>query len=206
MKIQRMKTNRIVNPLGFDLKTPHVSWTVTDTEAKKQLWARVEVSKTEDFADVIFDTGACKTASSLGVPVEIALEPRTRYFWRVTVMGDNGELVTSDTAWFETAKLDEPFTAQRISPCLAPDTAPYMRRAFEITGEVLSARAYFTGLGIYELYLNGEKANDEYLVRLHRLRQLDSVPDLRRDRPPSHRRKRHRRHFGQRLGKRPLWF
>lgn len=35
MKIQRMKTNRIVNPLGFDLKTPHVSWTVTDTEAKK---------------------------------------------------------------------------------------------------------------------------------------------------------------------------
>lgn len=164
MKIQRMKTNRIVNPLGFDLKTPHVSWTVTDTEAKKQLWARVEVSKTEDFADVIFDTGACKNASSLGVPVEIALEPRTRYFWRVTVMGDNGELVTSDTAWFETAKLDEPFTAQRISPCLAPDTAPYMRRAFEITGEVLSARAYFTGLGIYELYLNGEKANDEYLA------------------------------------------
>lgn len=164
MKIQRMKTNRIVNPLGFDLKTPHVSWTVTDTEAKKQLWARVEVSKTENFADVIFDTGACKTASSLGVPVEIALEPRTRYFWRVTVMGDNGELVTSDTAWFETAKLDEPFTAQRISPCLAPDTAPYMRRAFEITGEVLSARAYFTGLGIYELYLNGEKANDEYLA------------------------------------------
>ena len=164
MKIQRMKTNRIVNPLGFDLKTPHVSWTVTDTEAKKQLWARVEVSKTEDFADVIFDTGACKTASSLGVPVEIALEPRTRYFWRVTVMGDNGETATSDTAWFETAKLDEPFTAQRISPCLAPDTAPYMRRAFEITGEVLSARAYFTGLGIYELYLNGEKANDEYLV------------------------------------------
>ena len=164
MKIQRMKTNRIVNPLGFDLKTPHVSWTVTDTEAKKQLWARVEVSKTEDFADIIFDTGACKTASSLGVPVEIALEPRTRYFWRVTVMGDNGELVTSDTAWFETAKLDEPFTAQRISPCLAPDTAPYMRRAFEIPGEVLSARAYFTGLGIYELYLNGEKANDEYLA------------------------------------------
>ena len=164
MKIQRMKTNRIVNPLGFDLKTPHVSWTVTDTEAKKQLWARVEVSKTENFADVIFDTGACKTASSLGVPVEIALEPRTRYFWRVTVMGDNGDLVTSDTAWFETAKLDEPFTAQRISPCLAPDTAPYMRRAFEIIGEVLSARAYFTGLGIYELYLNGEKANDEYLA------------------------------------------
>ena len=89
MKIQRMKTNRIVNPLGFDLKTPSVSWTVADTEAKKQRWARVEVSETEDFAEIVFDTGKSKTASSLGVPVEIALRPRTRYFWRVTVMGDN---------------------------------------------------------------------------------------------------------------------
>ena len=158
MKIQRMKTNRIVNPLGFDLKTPHVSWTVTDTEAKKAaLGARGGFQNGGFCRRYLLIPARAKTASSLGVPVEIALEPRTRYFWRVTVMGDNGELVTSDTAWFETAKLDEPFTAQRISPCLAPDTAPYMRRAFEITGEVLSARAYFTGLGIYELYLNGEK-------------------------------------------------
>ena len=164
MKIQRMKTNRIVNPLGFDLKTPSVSWTVTDTEAKKQVWARVEVADSADFAHLLFDTGECRTASSLGVPVELALSPRTRYFWRVTVCGDNGETATSDTAWFETAKLDEPFAGEKISPCLPAETAPYMRRAFHIDGKVLSARAYFTGLGIYELYLNGEKANDEYLA------------------------------------------
>lgn len=164
MKIQRMKTNRIVNPLGFDLGTPTVSWTVTDTGAKKQVWARVEVSDSADFATLLYDTGECRTASSLGVPVEMELKPRTRYFWRVTVMGDNGETATSEAAWFETAKLGEPFQGERISPCLPADTAPYMRRAFEIDGEVLSARAYFTGLGIYELYVNGEKAGDEYLA------------------------------------------
>ena len=103
MKIQRMKTNRIVNPLGFDLKTPVVSWTVEETEAKKQLWARVEVAADADFSTILFDTGESRTASSLGVPVEIALSPRTRYFWRVTVCGDNGERATSDAAWFETA-------------------------------------------------------------------------------------------------------
>lgn len=164
MKIQRMKTNRIVNPLGFDLKTPVVSWTVEETEAKKQLWARVEVAADADFSTILFDTGESRTASSLGVPVEIALSPRTRYFWRVTVCGDNGERATSDAAWFETAKLDEPFAGQRISPCLPADTAPYMRRAFQVEGKVLSARAYFTGLGVYELYVNGEKAGDEYLA------------------------------------------
>ena len=39
-----------------------------------------------------------------------------------------------------------------------------MRRAFQVEGKVLSARAYFTGLGVYELYVNGEKAGDEYLA------------------------------------------
>lgn len=164
MKIERMKTNRIVNPLGFDLKTPTVSWTVTDTAAKHQVWARVEVAADADFETVLWDTGESKTLSSLGVPVDMALQPRTRYFWRVTVAGENGEQATSGAAWFETGKLDEPFAAQPISPVLPENTAPYFRHGFAVEGEVLSARAYFTGLGIYELYINGKKAGDEYLA------------------------------------------
>ncbi len=164
MIIQRMKTNRILNPLGFDLKTPTVSWTVAETTAKEQVWARVEVSDTSTFESILFDTGEDRTLSSLGVPVLLDLQPRTRYFWRVTVLADNGETATSDAAWFETAKLDEPFTAERISPCLTPGTMPYMRRSFTVNGKIKRARAYFTGLGVYELYINGQKASDEYLA------------------------------------------
>ena len=164
MKIERMKTNRIVNPLGFDLKTPKVSWTVTDTEAQRQSWARVEVSDSQDFARILFDTGRQESLSSLGVEISMELAPRTRYYWRVTVCADNGETAVSETAWFETANLQEPFIGQRISPDLPADTSPYMRRAFEIEGTVVQARAYFTGLGIYELYINGKKAGDEYLA------------------------------------------
>ena len=164
MRIERMKTNRIVNPLGFDLKTPTVSWTVTDTEAKKQAWARVEVSKCPEFCEVLFDTGEDSTLSSLGVPLQLELEPRTRYFWRVTVCADNGEIAVSEKAWFETGKMDELLAGTMITPELPPETAPYMSKTFEIDGEVQRARAYFTGLGIYELYINGEKANNEYLT------------------------------------------
>ncbi|MBO5253291.1 MAG: family 78 glycoside hydrolase catalytic domain [Clostridia bacterium] len=164
MRIERMKTNRIVNPLGFDLKTPTVSWTVTDTEAKKQVSARVEVSKCPEFCEVLYDTGADSTLSSLGVPLKLDLEPRTRYYWRVTVCADNGESAVSEAAWFETGKMQEALLGEKITPELPAETAPYMRKAFEIDGEVKSARAYFTGLGIYELYINGEKANNEYLA------------------------------------------
>ncbi len=164
MKIIRMKTNRIVNPLGFDLKTPSVSWTVTETAAKKQVSARVEVSKRPDFSEPVFDTGVSKTLSSLGVKLEFPLEPRTRYFWRVSVTNELGETAVSEPAWFETGKMNEPLAGKPISPDLPADTAPYFRKTFTVPGKVLSARAYFTGLGVYELYVNGKKANAEYLA------------------------------------------
>lgn len=45
-----------------------------------------------------------------------------------------------------------------------PPPAPLLRKSFEINKEVESARAYVTGLGFFELYLNGEKVGDDVLV------------------------------------------
>ena len=157
MKITRMKTNRIQNPLGFDLQIPSVSWTVRETEAKKQVTARVEVSERPDFTALAFDTGWSETLSSLGVKLTFPLKPRTRYFWRVSVKNERGETAVSDSAWFETGKMDEPLLGIPISPKLADNVAPYFRKSFTLPGRVLRARAYFTGLGIYELYVNGKK-------------------------------------------------
>ena len=45
-----------------------------------------------------------------------------------------------------------------------PDTyAPMLRREFRVEGKVKRARAYVTGLGYYELYLNGQKVGDHVL-------------------------------------------
>jgi alpha-L-rhamnosidase len=41
--------------------------------------------------------------------------------------------------------------------------APHLRKGFELTKEVASARAYVSGLGYYELYLNGLKVGDHVL-------------------------------------------
>jgi len=41
--------------------------------------------------------------------------------------------------------------------------APMLRREFQVTGRVRRARAYVTGLGYYELYLNGQKVGDRVL-------------------------------------------
>ena len=44
----------------------------------------------------------------LAAAVQLATEPRTRYYWSVTVRTNADEEVTGGTNWFETAKQEEP--------------------------------------------------------------------------------------------------
>ena len=54
MKLTRMKTNRITSPLGFELRSLSFSWTVEDTDAKNQVWARVQVSRDPAFQQILW--------------------------------------------------------------------------------------------------------------------------------------------------------
>ena len=45
-----------------------------------------------------------------------------------------------------------------------PPPAPLLRKSFIVDKEIASARAYVTGLGYFELYVNGEKVSDDVLV------------------------------------------
>lgn len=164
MIISRLKTNRITNPLGFHLGAPRLSYVVSETEATRQIAAQIQVALDEGFAQIVFDTGRSGEISSLAYELPIRLEPRTRYYWRVSVWADNGEEAKSGTAWFETAKLDEAWRAEWIAPRLDKDIHPVLGKTFTLAKEVRSARAYVCGLGLYELELNGCKAGGEYLA------------------------------------------
>jgi alpha-L-rhamnosidase len=49
-------------------------------------------------------------------------------------------------------------------PEVMPPPAPLLRKTFVINKEVKSARAYVTGLGFFEFYVNGRKAGDDVMV------------------------------------------
>ncbi|MEH7120345.1 family 78 glycoside hydrolase catalytic domain [Neobacillus vireti] len=164
MKIINMKTNRITNPLGFDLGKPRLSFVVCETSATKQIAAQVQVALDEEFMNRVFDSGRSEDVDSLAFEVPIKLQPYTRYYWRVTVWADNGDEATSDIAWFETAKLGEPWNAEWITPDLEKDVHPVLCREIDIYKEIVSARVYVCGLGLYEMEINGEKAGVEYLT------------------------------------------
>ena len=164
MKIISLRTNHIENPLGFTIEKPRLSWITTDTESKFQEAAQVEISLDEAFENIIFDSTKRNDIDSLSYIPEIKLKPRTRYFWRVTVWGDAGDFATSEAAWFETAKMEESWQAKWITPSFTNEKHPIIRKVFNIQSEIVSARVYMCGLGLYEFEVNGKKASEEYFT------------------------------------------
>ncbi len=166
MRITHLKTNRIANPLGFALGQPALSWVVEDTPDTVQRAAQVLVSRDAAFERIIFDSGRVEGSGidSLAYRPPIQLAPRTRYFWKVRVWGET-ESAESDTAWFETAKMDEPWQAAWITPDVDDNRLhPILFRQFDLPARPIAARAYICGLGLYHFELNGQRVGDEYFT------------------------------------------
>ncbi|GKX65769.1 alpha-L-rhamnosidase [Inconstantimicrobium mannanitabidum] len=163
MKIVNLKTNHITNPLGFDLGKPSLSFITCETTASKQVAAQIEVALDKNFSEVVFNSGRSEEIDSLAFELPIKLETRTRYYWRVTVWGDNGDTATSEVAWFETAKIDEAWDGKWITPDWDNKIHPIISKEFNIEKVIKSARVYTSGLGLYEMNINNKKVGDEYL-------------------------------------------
>ncbi|MEO9004270.1 MAG: alpha-L-rhamnosidase N-terminal domain-containing protein, partial [Ginsengibacter sp.] len=55
-------------------------------------------------------------------------------------------------------------TADSVKKEPLPPPAPLLRKSFKITRTIASARAYVTGLGFFEFYVNGRKVSKDVLV------------------------------------------
>ena len=166
MKIYDAKVNHLTNPLGFYMPRTSFSWKAAESEGTKQKWARIVVCTDEDMKEVIFDSGKDEAADSLAYTADIKLSPRTRYFWRVITCTDAGEEASSDVQWFETSKMDEPWQGKWISCDSSNGRHPVFEKEITLKPEkeVLRARLYICGLGLYEAYYNGQKIGNEYLA------------------------------------------
>ena len=166
MKITHLRTNRIQDPLGFAIERPSLSWIVEDTPDRTQTAAQVILAHDPEFRQVLFDSGRQPgpAIDSLAYRPPVDLEPRTRTYWKVRVWGET-EHAESAPAWFETAKMDEPWQAQWITPGFDDASVhPVLHKAFVLPAGAVHARAYICGLGLYHFELNGRKVGDEHLT------------------------------------------
>ena len=115
MQIYDMKVNHLTNPLGFRMPRTVFSWKVKGAEGKKQASARLLAAADERMEEILFDSGFDEQADSLAWRAAFELQPRTRYYWTVTVRTDAGEEETGQVQWFETGKREEAWEGKWIT-------------------------------------------------------------------------------------------
>ncbi|MFC4321448.1 alpha-L-rhamnosidase [Litchfieldia salsa] len=174
LKVVNVTCEYKTKPLGIDVENPRISWQIESTKrGTMQRAYQYQVSLKEiDFENPLWDTGYCESDQSLHIEYRgPELESQTRYYYRVKIWNQDGhESEWSDVAWWETAFIDKgEWRAQWITPNpdeIDPMSAPVflLRKEFSLKNEIASARIYATGVGIYELRLNGEKVGEDLLA------------------------------------------
>lgn len=169
MKIFDMKTNYQVNPLGISLEGLTFSWKVKEAKGKRQEWSRVQIAGDENLNEVVYDSGQKLLFSGAFCP-EITLKPGKTYFWQVQVMDEEGDLGASPVQTFEGGHPEGEWKGKWITPPFVPEIHPVFSKCFTLPEKMeenlkdLAARLYLCGLGLYEVYINGRKAGDEFLA------------------------------------------
>lgn len=164
MKVVDLKTNRMTCPLGYQFDKPRFSFIAEETEATSLSAMRIQVALDPDMQQIVYDSGKIAAVNSISFEPELELSPCTRYYWHVWAKADNGDEAKSAVAWFETAKRDQPWQADWITPLFDKDIHPIIFRDLEVDESIKTIRIYGVGLGVYELYWDDVKVGDEYLL------------------------------------------
>jgi len=170
----------LVNPLGIDIKQPRLSWQLQSNQRNVvQTSYEVMVSSSEQNLQQnkgdVWKSGTISSNQSLHVTYNGAvLLPGKHYYWKVIVQTNKGQAQSAQTAFFSTGLDKSQWKAKWIGYDQASPwdsitqwsrlSARYLRKEFASASVVKRATVYLSGLGMYELYINGSKIGDQVLA------------------------------------------
>ncbi len=155
-------------PIGIETQHVRFGW---QTEAAVHSWRQAfyRIVVREIGGAVMWDSGKVPERRAENILYAgKCLESCGRYFFTVTVWGEDGSAASADST-FEMGLFDVHFTAAWIGhPHPRPGWGTYLRKNFTVAAgkTVAAGRAYFSGLGAGVLYLNGGRAGDGILEPL----------------------------------------
>lgn len=173
LKVTRLRCEYLENPLGIDAPHPRLSWILESSQrAQHQTAYQILVASRPEWLEEgradLWDSG--RVRSSQSIQVDYAGRPLVssqQCHWTVRVWDNDGK----PSPWSRPARWEmgllKPADWQAQWIARTTDTnvspAPLLRRTFDVNGKLARARAYVCGLGYYELYVNGRKADDALL-------------------------------------------
>jgi len=190
-KIDHLKCEYSFHPINIDKQNPGFSWVLSSKmNGQKQTAFQFLVSKNKDLSDLIWDTGKVNSSATNQIFYKgEKLESYSNYYWKVLVWDKKDHLFESEIAEFGTSFLDQKDwkakwigTNTKLEPLLPngflksveeqislsdsiihDGRSLLLRNEFECKENIQSAKVFVTGLGYYELYLNGNRVGDHVL-------------------------------------------
>lgn len=179
--VTHLRTELMENPLGIDVSQPRLSWRIeSDQQNVMQTAYHILVASSpellaQDKGDC-WDSGKVDTdASQWNLYQGIKLKRNAPYYWKVKVYTNKGESNWSSPASWSMGLLNEAdWQGQWIGlDQAAPGdsetqwsrlSARYLRKEFGTTKSVKRATVHITGMGLYELFINGQRIGDHVLA------------------------------------------
>ncbi|MBL7738633.1 MAG: family 78 glycoside hydrolase catalytic domain [Chitinophagaceae bacterium] len=174
VKVDRLRTENLANPIGLDVLQPYFSWQLISTQRNVTQSAYEIRVGTLPAALVtgegVWKSGKINSGQSIYVPYGGAtLASGKKYYWQVRVWDDKGTASAWSAIAFWQMGLLKPsdWKAQWIEPGYTEDkefAAPLLRKEFSSGKKIKSATAYITAHGLYEAQINGKRVGDAYLT------------------------------------------
>lgn len=181
LKITRLTCEMRVDPVGIGVKHPRLGWQLVSDrrnvhQKAYQIWVASTPEKLERGEADIWNPGRVESDRSIQVVYAgQPLKSNHRYYWKVKVWTDQGEVAESQPArWITGLFSENDWKSQwigmdRPAPWdvetkLSRLSARYLRKEFACPKQIRQATVHISGLGLYELYLNGQKVGDQVLA------------------------------------------
>lgn len=179
LKITNLRCEYLVHPIAVEAKHPTISWQLTSAHfAKSQKAYRVLVASSIALLDKnqgdYWDSHVVTSSNSTQVIYQgTPLRSRKKVYWKVMVWDEKN--VRSDwsapASWAMGLLHAADWKAKWIGSAVDqhPDSAitypaPFFRKEFRAKKKIKQAVVYISGLGFYELFINGKKVGDQVLA------------------------------------------
>ncbi|WP_269237622.1 glycoside hydrolase family 78 protein [Flavobacterium flavigenum] len=182
ISVINLQCEMLNNPEGIDVLKPRLSWQMqSDVNALKQTAYQILVASTLENLNAnkadLWDSGKVTSDESVNIIYNgKKLKDRDNAFWKVIVSTNKGEIKSASTAhfsigiltyadwkstrWIGYEKLSKDDSVSQYSRL----SARYLRKEINVKKQVKSAKIYLMGMGLYELYINGNKIGDQVLA------------------------------------------
>ena len=177
-----LRVEMLENPIGIDTESPRFSWKILASNERDvvQTSYRILVASSKEklaqnVGDV-WDSGIVSSDQSHLVKYAGGrLKSNSFYYWKVSVETNKSKPSWSESSYWSMGLLNEnDWKSRWIGADKAMEwdsetqfsrlSARYLRKEFNVNKEVKRAVVHIAGLGLYELFVNGDRVGDQVLA------------------------------------------